>query len=498
MHNEQVFTPKHVVDKILIELEYCGDNIRKHHIMDNSCGDGAFLCRVATLYINTCIMDNLSKEETCRELAEYIHGIEIDSELYHKTLENLKNITDSYSLEEVKWDIVNADAMDVNCYDNKMDYVVGNPPYCNVHDLGDRYDKVTSYKFAQGGMTDLYLVFFEIGINMLNENGKLGYITPNSWLTSLAGANFRKYLLESKTLIEIHQYGHTKIFDNATTYTCLTFLSKKPKDTNYFILTFENTTYKVINGTGVRRNILEKLDNCSVGGKFYLCDNPNTLKLIHDVFETSKVFKGVNTRIRVKNGFATLNDKFFMMDDFINENPEYKDNDNVLEVVKASNGETHWFFYPYDKEGKAIKDIEKEGIDKKLLDYIYEKCDKHDVSRSETGWWLYGRTQAINDVKYDKIVVNNLIRDVEDLKIRVLENEGNKQYGVYSGYYIPIGEEFFKKPITKEIIIDAIKNDDFVRYIKAVGNYKNGGYYTFSSKDLENWLNFYCFKPKFL
>jgi adenine-specific DNA-methyltransferase len=37
--------------------------------------------------------------------------------------------------------------------------------------------------------------------------------------------------------------------------------------------------------------------------------------------------------------------------------------------------------------------------------------------------------------------------------------------------------------------------DDFVDYIKAVGKYKNGGYYTFSSKELESWFN-YCAEKK--
>lgn len=41
-----------------------------------------------------------------------------------------------------------------------------------------------------------------------------------------------------------------------------------------------------------------------------------------------------------------------------------------------------------------------------------------------------------------------------------------------------------------------IENEDF-EYIKAVGKYKNGGYYTFSSKELEMWLN-YSFGNKYL
>ena len=32
MHNEQVFTPEHVVDTMFEELEYKGNNIRKKHM----------------------------------------------------------------------------------------------------------------------------------------------------------------------------------------------------------------------------------------------------------------------------------------------------------------------------------------------------------------------------------------------------------------------------------------------------------------------------------
>ena len=64
--------------------------------------------------------------------------------------------------------------------------------------------------------------------------------------------------------------------------------------------------------------------------------------------------------------------------------------------------------------------------------------------------------------------------------------------GVYSGYYIPLYDYDIVK---MNKIVDLIKNQKFVDYVKAVGKYKSGGYYTFSSKELEMWLN-YCFKRK--
>lgn len=161
MHNEQVFTPKSITYTMLQEL-YGGQEIRKKHIIDNSCGNGAILKKVVKIYVNVCIKCNLTKEETIEELETYIHGIEIDKKLYQETIENLNRVAEEYSLYNIKWDILNADTMDVHTYDNRMDYVIGNPPYCNIHDIPEeKREKVKLYKFANGGMTDMYLVFFE-------------------------------------------------------------------------------------------------------------------------------------------------------------------------------------------------------------------------------------------------------------------------------------------------------------------------------------------------
>lgn len=44
-------------------------------------------------------------------------------------------------------DILNQDALSVSCFDGKMDFVVGNPPYVRVHNLADRYHNVKHLRF---------------------------------------------------------------------------------------------------------------------------------------------------------------------------------------------------------------------------------------------------------------------------------------------------------------------------------------------------------------
>lgn len=81
-----------------------------------------------------------------------------------------------------------------------MDYVIGNPPYVRVHNLDDNVLDIRSFSFGTSGMIDLYIIFYEIGLNMLNSNGILVYITPSSSFTSIAGSPMRKYLNKNNVL----------------------------------------------------------------------------------------------------------------------------------------------------------------------------------------------------------------------------------------------------------------------------------------------------------
>ena len=461
MHNEQVFTPKNVVKRMLKEIGYGVDgcDILHKHIIDNSCGDGAFLVEIVKLYLNSCIINNVYKEMAKVNLETYIHGIEIDYNLYKNTLKNLDEVAEQYSIYKVNWDVINADAMDCSFFNGKMDYVIGNPPYCNVHHLKNKYDKVKKYKFANGGMTDLYLVFFEIGLNMLNENGILSYITPNSWLTSIAGNNFRRYLVDTNKLKSIVQYGHEKIFNNATTFCTITNLINNKTDDSFIL--YEDG-----------KKILLNLSQCILDGKLYLQDRNMMNMLVNINNETQ------NKRIHVKNGFATLNDKMFVMNDA--EICNFIFDRHIIKTIKASKAEYCYLIFPYNENGKPV---DFNDLSNHVKEHLLNYAEKHNIDTTNRNWYLYGRTQAINDVWKFRYSINNLIRNKEDIKIRLLLPD----YGIYSGYYIYSDDI----NLTEDLLKEALMTDEFETYVKIIGKHKNGGYYTFSSKELEKYLNYY-------
>ncbi|MEG1582264.1 MAG: N-6 DNA methylase, partial [Clostridia bacterium] len=172
----QIYTPTHIVNDMLDIIDYQGKKILQKHIIVNSCGDGAFLEIIIDRYIKAYKEKHNSLIGIEKELEIYIHGIEIDKGEYLKCINNLSQQVFLRGLSNIKWNIINDDTLENHLFDGKMDYVVGNPPYIRIHNLNENFHKIRNYDFCKSGMSDMFIVFYEIGFGMLSKNGKLCYI----------------------------------------------------------------------------------------------------------------------------------------------------------------------------------------------------------------------------------------------------------------------------------------------------------------------------------
>ena len=77
--NGRFYTPDFVVNNVLDMSGYYGNAILKKHVMDNSCGDGAFLAEIVRRYCEAANNIGLPTEEIAHQLSEFVHGIEINS-----------------------------------------------------------------------------------------------------------------------------------------------------------------------------------------------------------------------------------------------------------------------------------------------------------------------------------------------------------------------------------------------------------------------------------
>ena len=460
----RVYTPNYIVNNILDMAHYFGDNIIKKHVIDNSCGDGAFLCSIVNRYCEASFERGASTDNLKNDLEKYVHGIEIDPVEHKKCLDNVNKVVAKYGIKSnVSWDIICADTLSTNKYDGKMDFVLGNPPYVRVHNLDDSFDMAKKFSFAQDGMTDLYIVFYEIGLKMLNKNGILGYITPSSFFNSLAGNYMRKYFVQEDLIEKLVDLKHFQAF-NATTYTTIVILNKQHCSHELEYYQFDE------------KNFIPYYVETLTPNDYYIAQNfyfstKNNLSLLKKIF-----FNLGHCDIEVKNGYATLCDDVFI--GTFGFKSKY-----IIPVIKASRGERKQIIYPYDQNGKLVAE-ENLVKDKELYNYLLENKSKllkrSSENKADSYWFAFGRSQAINDTYKNKISINALLRTSADLKI-ISAPAGT---GVYSGLYLTGNEQSLTK------ISEVLLNEEFSTYISLLGKYKSGGYYTFSSKDIKAYLDY--------
>jgi type I restriction-modification system DNA methylase subunit len=112
-----------------------------------------------------------------------------------------------------------------------FDAVIGNPPYIRIQAMKEYAPTEVEfykerYKAASKGNYDIYVVFVEKGLSVLNDKGRLGFILPHKFFNAQYGEPIRGYIAKGKHLGKIVHFGDQQVFESATTYTCLMFLDK--------------------------------------------------------------------------------------------------------------------------------------------------------------------------------------------------------------------------------------------------------------------------------
>lgn len=121
-----------------------------------------------------------------------------------------------------------------------FDIVIANPPYVRIQIMREsaaieaKYLK-ENYIAARKGNYDIYVVFLELGMRLLNKMGELAFILPHKFFNTQYGQPIRELLSKGQQLSQIVHFGEHQVFQGATNYTCLLFLKKSGIDHCRFI-----------------------------------------------------------------------------------------------------------------------------------------------------------------------------------------------------------------------------------------------------------------------
>ena len=109
-----------------------------------------------------------------------------------------------------------------------FDIVIGNPPYVDYRRIDnatkDGLKKYKSYQIEKKG--SLYVYFIERGLELIKSQARLYFINPYQYLSAESGRGIRSFLVPRHRIEKIVDVSNIKVFDEASTYTCINIIQK--------------------------------------------------------------------------------------------------------------------------------------------------------------------------------------------------------------------------------------------------------------------------------
>ncbi len=506
------------------------EKLRNIKVLDPACGSGAFLNQVFDyLYkegqvVNEAIASLKSGQSEIFDLDKHIlnnniFGVDLNEEsvqitklsLWLKTANKSKELTTLDENIKCGNSLIDDPAVAgekafnwkeefKEIFDHGgFDVVIGNPPYVKIQGLRTNYTNETEYYVknfeSATGKFDIYVLFIELASNLLRNKGKAGYILPHKFLNSEYGVGVRKFLSTNKVIDKLFHFDGYPVFDDATTYTCLLFLSKIQKESFEYIhidpLNLQAKTDYIFETQSIKELSDRKWDissgkNVEILNKLSL-GNPKLQDLVEGIYQ----------------GIVTVGDDIFMLEGKIVGNyfegysEKLKSNIKIessllrpilkgKDVSRYHESKSKYFvIYPHKEEGgKTVFIPEEEMKGSYPLTYNYflnfkdELIAKKKRYKTNTDqWYSLHRARELSVFEQLKIITpyiasrpsatldsNKFLHNTKVYSI-ILKNKEEQRY--YN-------------------LLGLLNSKITWFYIKNTSSLFQGGFYTFSTKFLES------------
>lgn len=461
----QIFTPDHIVEKMLDSVNYTNPSVLNKKVLENSCGNGNILIALVKRYLDISIQNNFSLEKIKTQLESNFFGVEKDDLLFKECIKRLNNLCEKYNIFNVNWNIITGDGL--TAFKNqKFDFVIGNPPYIRYHNLPNslRIHLKNRYVSCRKGLFDYYFAFVEQAFNQLAEDGKMVFLLPGSILSTKSGKNLRTLLHDNLT--EIHDFKSTKLFKDIDTSSVIV---KFAKNNNSQIFKY------YINGTEKEYIIRKKENELLFDWRLDLNENI-TSKNNHLKF--GDYFKAMSP-------VATQANKVFILND--EKIKEYNLEKNALKRAESprtlKEAREVFIIFPYNIKNNKYEKIDEADFIKYFPNislYLQNNSEKLMERKFDKNakWYEYGRSQSINCVFFEKLVLSTTLS--KNSKIHKV----SKDTVIFGGILIKSISQFDLN-IAKRIL----ESENFFKYAQNKGVSINGGYVRINM----SLINEYCF-----
>lgn len=116
-------------------------------------------------------------------------------------------------------------------HDQPADLVIGNPPYIRIEQL--EAELLAAYRKAvpaMGGRADVFVGFYEHGLDLLAPGGRLAFICADRWMRNAYGKKLRAKVVDGFAVDDVIVMHDADAFESeVSAYPAITVLSRRPQ-----------------------------------------------------------------------------------------------------------------------------------------------------------------------------------------------------------------------------------------------------------------------------
>lgn len=486
-----IYTPQYIrqsiTDYVFLSLE--NKDVAALTIADIACGCGGFFLSACEKILSISDLD-------CHFIfANILYGCDIEEYCIErsKILLTLKALERGERTNDLVFNFYQGNSLSFDWHIavpgfTGFDAVVGNPPYVTSAKMPEASKELLkNWEVCSTGKADLYIPFFQIATELLNDRGVLGYITVSNFYRSLNGKALRNYFANHELNLTIVDFGGEQVFKGCSTYTCLCFIAKQQKGMVRYVRTLSSNIENVKDLHFVEADY-DELDSA----KGWVIKDRCIDGLLHQIENTGRPLGEVAA---ISNGIATLRNDLYVLN-VVDETEEafvhvYEGEHYPIEkgicrqVVKPSAMDVNtpieeqigWIIYPYEVRGERAICYDEEQMERLFPDaFAYLMAVRPVLAERDKGnreyeqWYAYGRSQAIN------MPGNRLLMPyIADRPTFFLTDIEGLLY--YNGFALISDDK-----LTLERLQKVLNTDIFWFYVKNISKPYANGYYSMGKR----------------
>ncbi len=381
-----------------------------------------------------------------------------------------------------------------------FDAIIGNPPYIRIQTLQESDPESVNYlkehyAAAAKGNYDIYVVFVEHALTLLNLKGRLGYILPHKFFNAQYGKALREILARGRHLSSIVHFGDQQIFEGATTYTCLLLLTRSSSE-KFWMVKVDDLDAWQGNGSGTKGEIFaDAVSACE--WNFHVGPDAELFSKLSSYPLTLK-----DIASRMAQGIRTSANEVYVLD-ILDEGPmvlqaqseilghEVKvDRKSVLRFLQGREIKRYCLLYsgkvviiPYRRSDAAFEMIPEMILKKSQPNtYEYLRENKSYLEGREhgrmqgQGWFGFIYPKNIDIMQCPKI----LIPDIADGASYALDETG--EFAFTSGYGITLKPEV---SVSLKFVLGLLNSKLLDFFLKKVSTTMRGGFFRYFTQFME-------------